>query len=128
MPCWPGRAGEAQERTPKENNDEETQFRLQQWTPCSNGDTLDAGDVQANEKIMLWDRGDDRQSGVAPVLHGGVTLWQVARWMGALDDVDMCDQDVVFMKLLGMASTATAGRGAEYCGCVVVERSESGEA
>ena len=26
-----------------------------------------------------------------------VTLWQAAKWMGALDDTDICNKDVVIM-------------------------------
>ena len=60
-------------------------------------------------EIMRWDRGNDRRAELLEC-HGGVTLWQAAMWVGALDDTDMCDMDVVIMRLLGMASTATAAR------------------
>ena len=60
-------------------------------------------------EIMRWDRGNDRRAELLEC-HGGVTLWQAAMWVGALDDTDMCDVDVVIMRLLGMASTATAAR------------------
>ena len=36
--------------------------------------------------------------------YGRVTLWQVAKWLAALDDTDMRDKDVVIMRLLGMTS------------------------
>ena len=52
---------------------------------------------------------------VAMETHGcwrraGVALWQVAKWVGAMDDTDMCDKDAVILRLLGMASTATGAQ------------------
>ena len=47
-----------QERTSMASNDEDTQFRLQQWTPCSNGDTWMLATCRPVE-TMRWDRGDD---------------------------------------------------------------------
>ena len=56
---------------------------------------------------MLWDREDDRRTELLES-HGGVTVWQAAKWVGALDDTDMWDKDMVIRRLLGMTSTATA--------------------
>ena len=82
-----------QARTPKENNDVETQCKLQQGTPRRRH--VDAGEW----KIMRWDRGDDRRAELLEY-YGGVTLWQAAKWLGARDDTDMCDKDVVITILL----------------------------
>ena len=54
-------------------------------------------------EIMRWDRGNDRRAELLEC-HGGVTLWQAAMWVGALDDTDMCDKDVVIIRLLGDGS------------------------
>ena len=58
-------------------------------------------------EIMRWDRGDDRRTELLEC-YGGVTVWQAAKWVGALDDTDMWDKDMVIRRLLGMTSTATA--------------------
>ena len=73
-------------------------------------------------EILCRDRGDDRRAEL-PECHGGVILWQEAKWVGALDNTDMCDEDVVIMRLLGIASTATASQcSVLWMRCV--ERSE----
>ena len=90
-----------QERTPKENSDEETQFRVQQGTPCSNGDTGTLATCMPVE-IMRWDRGDDRRAELLEC-HGGVTLWQAAKWVGGAGR-----HRHVRQKLFGLASTATS--------------------
>ena len=94
-----------QERTPKET-DEETQFRLLQRTLGSNADTWILATCNQIE-IMRCDRGNDRRAEVLEC-YGGLTLWQAAKWVGALDDTDACVKHVVIMRLLGMASTAKA--------------------
>ena len=50
-----------QERAPKEINDEETQSKLQQRTPCNDGDTWMLATCRPVE-IMRLDRGDDRRA------------------------------------------------------------------
>ena len=55
-----------------------------------------AGDVQPVE-IMRGGRGDDRGAELLGC-SGGATLWQTAKWLGALDDTDMCDKDVMIMR------------------------------
>ena len=57
---------------------------------------------------MRWDRGGDNRRAELLECYGGVTLEQAAKWLGAQDDTDMCDKDVVIMKLLRMTNTATA--------------------
>ena len=74
------RSGVGQECTPKENTDKETKFRLQQGTPCGNGDTWMLAMCTPVE-VTRWDR--------------GLSLWQAAKWVVALDDTDMFDKDVV---------------------------------
>ena len=61
-----------EERGPKENHDEKTQFRLQLGTPCSNGDTWMLATCRPVE-IVWWDRGDDGRAKELEC-YGGVTL------------------------------------------------------
>ena len=90
----------SQARTPLEINDVKTQCELQQWRH------VDAGDVQAcaNHAVGSWRLS---ASGIARVLWWSDTM-QAVKWLGAQDDTDMCDKDVVIMKLLRMTNTATA--------------------
>ena len=62
-------------------------------------------------EILCWDRGDDQRAELLEC-YGQVTLWQATKWLGALNDTDMCDKDVVVVKLMKMTFTATA----LYCG------------
>ena len=81
-----------QERTPKENNDEETQ----QGTLCGNRDTRMLATCRPVE-IMRWDRGDDQRAELLEC-HGGRP-----KWVGALVDTDM------FHKRCGDHETAGNG-------------------
>ena len=92
--------------TPEEINDVDTQCELQQGTLLCNGDTWMLATCRLVE-ILCWDRGDGRRA-VLHECYGGVTLWQAARRLGVLDDPDMCDKDVVIMKLMTMTSISTA--------------------
>ena len=83
----------ARSRVAKENNDKETQFfRLQQGTPCSKDIWMLA--TCRPVEIMRWDLGDDRRAELLECC-GGLTPWQATKWVGALDDTDTCDKDVV---------------------------------
>ena len=71
--------------------------------------------VQASgtHAVGSWTRS---ASGICSSVLVGVALRQAAKWLGALDDTDMFDKDVVIVRLLGMTSTASAS---QCCGCVV---------
>ena len=56
--------------------------------------------------ILCWDRRDDRRAELLE-FYSGVTLWQAAKWLGVLEDTDMCDKDVVVMKFMRMTNMAT---------------------